>query len=152
GARHRCRRHQVLDRLRPRLGLLHRLRFRAARSGGAAERSAGRRRPLRRAADAAWREAADSCRGLCGLDRARRLEWRQPMSAPLILGVPAKGRLQENAEQFFALAGMKLVKPRGARDYRGAVAGMPGIEVAYLSASEIADALNHGGIHLGVTG
>ena len=78
------------------------------------------------------------------------------MSAPnhstLILGVPAKGRLQENAEKFFALAGMQLVKPRGARDYRGAVAGMPGIEVAYLSASEIADALKHGGIHLGVTG
>ena len=74
------------------------------------------------------------------------------MSAPLILGVPAKGRLQENAEQFFALAGMKLVKPRGARDYRGAVAGVSGIEVAYLSASEIADALKQGAIHFGVTG
>jgi ATP phosphoribosyltransferase len=74
------------------------------------------------------------------------------MSAPLIIAVPAKGRLQENAEEFFARAGMKLVKPRGARDYRGAVAGMPGVEVAYLSASEIADALAHGSIHLGVTG
>jgi ATP phosphoribosyltransferase len=74
------------------------------------------------------------------------------MSAPLILGVPAKGRLQENTEKFFALAGMQLVKPRGARDYRGAVVGMPEIEVAYLSASEIADALKQGGIHLGVTG
>jgi len=29
---------------------------------------------------------------------------------------------------------------------------MPGIEVAYLSASEIADALAQGSIHLGVTG
>jgi ATP phosphoribosyltransferase len=74
------------------------------------------------------------------------------MSAPLIIAVPAKGRLQENAEEFFARAGMKLVKPRGARDYRGAVAGMSGVEVAYLSASEIADALAHGAIHLGVTG
>ncbi|HEY5965618.1 MAG TPA: ATP phosphoribosyltransferase [Xanthobacteraceae bacterium] len=74
------------------------------------------------------------------------------MSAPLIIAVPAKGRLQENAEEFFARAGMKLVKPRGARDYRGAVAGMPGVEVAYLSASEIADALAQGTIHLGVTG
>jgi ATP phosphoribosyltransferase len=74
------------------------------------------------------------------------------MSAPLIVAVPAKGRLQENAEEFFARAGMKLVKPRGARDYRGAVAGMPGVEVAYLSASEIADALAQGTIHLGVTG
>ena len=74
------------------------------------------------------------------------------MSAPLIIAVPAKGRLQENAEEFFARAGMKLVKPRGARDYRGEVAGMPGVEVAYLSASEIADALAQGTIHLGVTG
>ena len=74
------------------------------------------------------------------------------MSAPLIIAVPAKGRLQENAEEFFARAGMKLVKPRGARDYRGAVAGMSGVEVAYLSASEIADALAQGTIHLGVTG
>ena len=49
-----------------------------------------------------------------------------PSSTSLILGVPAKGRLQENAEQFFALAGMKLIKPRGARDYRGAVAGRCG--------------------------
>jgi ATP phosphoribosyltransferase len=74
------------------------------------------------------------------------------MSTPLIIAVPAKGRLQEHAEAFFARAGMKLVKPRGARDYRGAVAGMSGVEVAYLSASEIADALAHGSIHLGVTG
>jgi len=74
------------------------------------------------------------------------------MSAPLIIAVPAKGRLQENTEKFFALAGMQLVKSRGARDYRGEVAGMPGVEVAYLSASEIADALAHGSIHLGVTG
>ncbi|MGB8103185.1 MAG: ATP phosphoribosyltransferase, partial [Pseudolabrys sp.] len=33
------------------------------------------------------------------------------MSAPLVLAVPAKGRLQENAEAFFARAGLALVKP-----------------------------------------
>jgi ATP phosphoribosyltransferase len=74
------------------------------------------------------------------------------MSAPFVLAVPSKGRLQENAEAFFARAGLKLVKPRGAREYRGAIAGMPGVEVAYLSAAEIADALAQGSIHLGVTG
>jgi len=74
------------------------------------------------------------------------------MSAPLVLAVPAKGRLQENAEAFFARAGLALVKPRGARDYRGAVAGLAGIEVAYLSAAEIAAALAQGSVHLGVTG
>jgi ATP phosphoribosyltransferase len=66
--------------------------------------------------------------------------------------VPAKGRLQENAESFFARAGLKLVKPRGARDYRGTIAGMDGVEIAYLSASEITAQLAQGAAHLGVTG
>jgi ATP phosphoribosyltransferase len=74
------------------------------------------------------------------------------MSAPLIIAVPAKGRLQEHSEAFFARAGLALVKPRGARDYRGAIADLPGIEVAYLSAAEIAGALAQGAVHLGVTG
>jgi ATP phosphoribosyltransferase len=74
------------------------------------------------------------------------------MSAPLIIAVPSKGRLQENTEAFFARAGLNLVKPRGARDYRGAIANLPNVEVAYLSAGEIADALAQGSIHLGITG
>ena len=74
------------------------------------------------------------------------------MTAPLIVAVPAKGRLQENAEAFFARAGLTLMKPRGARDYRGAIAGLDGVEVAYLSAAEITSQLSAGAVHLGVTG
>ena len=74
------------------------------------------------------------------------------MSAPLVLAVPAKGRLQENAEAFFARSGLNLIKPRGARDYRGAIAGLDGVEVAYLSASEITTQLGAGAVHFGVTG
>lgn len=74
------------------------------------------------------------------------------MSTPFIIAVPAKGRLQEQTEEFFARAGLELVKPRGARDYRGAIAGIGGIEVAYVSASEIVDLLGQGTVHLGVTG
>jgi ATP phosphoribosyltransferase len=74
------------------------------------------------------------------------------MSASLVLAVPAKGRLQENAEAFFARSGLALVKPRGQRDYRGAIAGLDGVEVAYLSASEITAQLSAGSVHLGVTG
>ena len=74
------------------------------------------------------------------------------MSAPLVLAVPAKGRLQENAEAFFARSGLNLIKPRGARDYRGAIAGLDGVEVAYLSASEITAQLAAGAMHFGVTG
>jgi ATP phosphoribosyltransferase len=74
------------------------------------------------------------------------------VSASLVLAVPAKGRLQENAEAFFARSGLMLIKPRGARDYRGAIAGLDGVEVAYLSASEITSQLAAGAVHLGVTG
>jgi ATP phosphoribosyltransferase len=74
------------------------------------------------------------------------------VTAPFVLAVPSKGRLQENAEAFFARAGLKLVKPRGAREYRGTIAGMPGVEVAYLSASDITTQLGLGAVHFGVTG
>lgn len=74
------------------------------------------------------------------------------MSQKLILGVPSKGRLQENVAAFFGRAGMTFVQPGGARDYRGAIADLSGVEVAYLSASEIAGQLASGKIHLGVTG
>lgn len=70
----------------------------------------------------------------------------------LILAVPSKGRLQENAFAFFARAGLNLAQGRGARDYRGVIAGLDDVEVAFLSASEITRELAQGGVHLGVTG
>jgi ATP phosphoribosyltransferase len=72
--------------------------------------------------------------------------------APLVLAVPSKGRLQENASQFFARAGLEFVQGRGARDYRGVIADLPGVEVAFLSASEIVGQLAAGAAHFGVTG
>jgi ATP phosphoribosyltransferase len=60
--------------------------------------------------------------------------------------------LQENANAFFARAGMSFVQPRGARDYRGTIAGLDGVEVAYLSASEITAQLAQGAVHFGITG
>ena len=74
------------------------------------------------------------------------------MSGPLVIAVPSKGRLQENAEAFFARAGLNLVKPRGVREYRGAIAGLDNVEVAYLSAADITSQLAQGAAHLGVTG
>ncbi len=74
------------------------------------------------------------------------------MSAALVIAVPSKGRLQEQAEAYFERAGLSLVKPGGARDYRGTIKQLPDVEVAYLSADEIAMQIAHGGIHLGVTG
>jgi ATP phosphoribosyltransferase len=74
------------------------------------------------------------------------------VNAPLILAVPSKGRLQQNAEAFFARAGLQLVKPRGVRDYRGTIAGFDAVEIAYLSAAEITSQLSQGAVHLGITG
>jgi ATP phosphoribosyltransferase len=72
--------------------------------------------------------------------------------APLVLAVPSKGRLQENASAFFAGAGLELAQARGARDYRGVIANLPGVDVLFLSASEIVGQLASGAAHLGVTG
>ena len=72
--------------------------------------------------------------------------------AALVLAVPSKGRLQENAAAFFARAGLPLQRTRGARDYRGTLAGMPDVEVLFLSASEVVAQLASGAAHLGVTG
>ena len=70
----------------------------------------------------------------------------------LVIAVPSKGRLQENASAFFARAGLAMQQGRGSRDYRGGIAGLPEIDVLYLSASEIAAQLASGAAHLGVTG
>jgi len=72
--------------------------------------------------------------------------------SPLILAVPSKGRLQENAAAFFARSGLVFTQSRGARDYRGTLAGVPNVEVAFLSASEIVSQLASGAAHLGITG
>ncbi|MEZ5839409.1 MAG: ATP phosphoribosyltransferase [Hyphomicrobiales bacterium] len=74
------------------------------------------------------------------------------MTASLVIAVPSKGRLQENANAFFGRAGLTVTQPGGARNYRGRIAGLDGVEIAFLSASEIARELAQGGVHLGVTG
>jgi len=70
----------------------------------------------------------------------------------LILAVPSKGRLMEETAQLFARGGLKLARTGNERGYRGELQGLPGVEVAFVSASEIADLLRKGEIHLGVTG
>ncbi len=71
---------------------------------------------------------------------------------PLILAIPSKGRLQENAKAFFENAGLNLVQHGTSRTYRGGIDGMDDVEVAFLSASEIAREIAAGGAHLGITG
>jgi ATP phosphoribosyltransferase len=70
----------------------------------------------------------------------------------LLIGIPSKGRLQENTAAFFARAGLPIQRERGDREYRGSLNGLDDVEVLFLSASEIATELSRGGLHLGITG
>jgi ATP phosphoribosyltransferase len=72
------------------------------------------------------------------------------MSA-LTLALPSKGRLMEQAEALFVRAGLSLRRTGTDRGYRGII-DEAGIEVAFLSASEIAQSLKDGAVDLGVTG
>jgi ATP phosphoribosyltransferase len=77
------------------------------------------------------------------------------MNGALVLALPSKGRIMEDAEALLARAGLRIEK-RDARGYRGRVIGPNetegDIEIAFLSASEIARELAEGNAHLGITG
>lgn len=70
----------------------------------------------------------------------------------LILAIPSKGRLMEKSAEVFTRAGFTLRKTGSERGYRGEIAEMPDVEVAFISASEIATYLKDGRVHLGITG
>lgn len=73
-------------------------------------------------------------------------------STPLILAIPSKGRLMEQTEACFKAAGLIVRKTGNARGYRGEIEGLAGVEVAFVSSSEITQLLKTGEVHLGVTG
>ena len=68
------------------------------------------------------------------------------------LGVPSKGRLMDQCFDWFGARGVPMRLDGGAREYSGAAAGVPGLELVLLSAGEVPQELAAGRIHLGVTG
>lgn len=76
----------------------------------------------------------------------------QSAAGKLVLGVPSKGRLMEDSVKALAERGFTVKKSGHARGYRGIVEEDAGIEVAFVSASEIASLLSSGAIHFGITG
>jgi ATP phosphoribosyltransferase len=70
----------------------------------------------------------------------------------LILALPSKGRLKEQAEAWLADCGFAVNASGGARGYRASLENLPQAQVQLLSASDIAGALDCGDVHLGVTG
>ena len=73
-------------------------------------------------------------------------------SDALVLAVPSKGRLMDETIALFSRGGLTLSRTSDARGYRGRIDELPGVEVQFVSASEIARALRTGEAHLGVTG
>jgi len=74
------------------------------------------------------------------------------MDAPLIIAVPSKGRLKEQVEAWLADCALKLEAEGGARGYMASLKGLEGAQVRLLSAGDIAEAIDAGEAHLGVTG
>jgi ATP phosphoribosyltransferase len=74
------------------------------------------------------------------------------MTTKLTLAMPSKGRLLEAAEACFARAGLAVIRDGLERGYQGSIAALPDVEVTFLSAIEIAQALKDGSVAIGVTG
>jgi ATP phosphoribosyltransferase len=74
------------------------------------------------------------------------------MSDRLAFALPSKGRLMEQCSDMLARAGLVVTKSGSARGYKGEIAGLPLVEVNFVSASEIAQLLKTGAAHVGITG
>ena len=70
----------------------------------------------------------------------------------ITLAIPSKGRLMEASAGLLAKAGFTIDRLGADRGYRGVLRGLDGVEIAFLSASEIAQNLRDGTVDLGVTG
>ena len=70
----------------------------------------------------------------------------------LILAIPSKGRLKDEAVAALADAGIRVESAVNDRSYRTSVSGFDGLDVLLLSASEIARELRDGAIDFGITG
>lgn len=70
----------------------------------------------------------------------------------LTLAIPSKGRLMEASAELLAKAGFNIDRLGADRGYRGLLRGLESVEIAFLSASEIAQSLRDAKVDLGVTG
>ncbi len=70
----------------------------------------------------------------------------------LVLALPSKGRLMDQCNTALAKAGIVVERTGPLRGYKGEIAGMPDVEVNFVSSGEIAQFLRTGTAHLGITG
>lgn len=70
----------------------------------------------------------------------------------LTLGLPSKGRLQEQCANWLKDVGFKITRDWGERGYTASLSGVDGVEVFLYSPREIALGLLSGTLHVGITG
>ncbi len=70
----------------------------------------------------------------------------------ITIAIPSKGRMKDDTIAAFSKAGLEVLPQKDARAYRTKIKGRDDIEIALLSASEIARELVAGSIDFGVTG
>ena len=76
----------------------------------------------------------------------------------ITLAIPSKGRLKDQSLETLARAGLAVSLPGDDRKYRARIEGRADIEIAFLSASEIAGEIGQGSVvsvylprHVGAT-
>jgi ATP phosphoribosyltransferase len=72
------------------------------------------------------------------------------MSEKLTFALPSKGRLMDQCHSALASAGLSVTGL--GRTYKGEIAELPDVDVTFISASEIAQFLKSGAVHVGITG
>ena len=70
----------------------------------------------------------------------------------ITIALPSKGRRKDDSSAIFERAGLRIASIGNDRNYRGRVEGHDDIEIAFLSASEIAREIGNGAVDFGVTG
>lgn len=70
----------------------------------------------------------------------------------IVFGLPSKGRLKEQCEEWLHSRGLYLKQTGGERGYAAHFDGEPLVDVRLISSSEISKALLNGEMHLGITG
>ncbi|MEM9734854.1 MAG: ATP phosphoribosyltransferase [Pseudomonadota bacterium] len=73
-------------------------------------------------------------------------------SDKLTIAIPSKGRLRQDTLDRFEKAGLAIEVPKDDRSYQTVLQGRDDVEIAFMSASEIANELAEGTVHMGVTG
>ncbi|MEL7542719.1 MAG: ATP phosphoribosyltransferase [Pseudomonadota bacterium] len=74
------------------------------------------------------------------------------MAEKFVLGLPSKGRMMDLASEALRTVGLAVEKDGDERGYTGTIPTLPEVEVAFVSASEIATQLRRGALHMGITG